>query len=251
MLDAFGDYSNYYDLLYEDRNYDEECDYLEHLWNEYSQIPVRSVLDLGCGTGRHSIALVRRTFQVYGIDRSGEMLAEAAKNAHAEGLRVELKQSDIVGFKLDKTFDVAISMFTVIGYLTSNEEITSALKNVRKHLKKGGLFIFDVWYGPAVLNLKPHERLKIRGNGDNKTYRFASPRLDNINNTVHVEFLVLTRNNSHEIHEMHCIRYFFIPELKLIAEMCDFDFIKSLSFLSKDSLPSDSSWNMTCVLRAK
>ncbi|MBW2036493.1 MAG: class I SAM-dependent methyltransferase [Deltaproteobacteria bacterium] len=250
MAAVFGEYSVYYDLLYKDKDYGKECDYLEYLWTQYSDIPVKSVLDLGCGTGRHSIDLTQRGFDVLGIDRSEKMLAQAVKGAEAKGLKIDFRKGDIAGFEGKKTFDSAISMFAVIGYLTSNGELLSAFKTIRRHLKKGALFIFDVWYGPAVLNQKPSERLRIAGDGAGKIYRFACPKINALKNTVRVDYVILKQGATEEVRESHIMRYFFIPELKLIAKMCDFEFIKALSFLSKKAPPSLSSWNMTCIFKA-
>jgi len=52
-------------------------------------------------------------------------------------------------------------MFAVMGYQIANEDIMSAFKTASKHLEKNGLFIFDAWFGPAVLSQKPSERFKV------------------------------------------------------------------------------------------
>ena len=59
---------------------------------------------------------------------------------------------DITNVNLNKEFDNIISLFHVVSYLTSNYDIKNLFLNANKHLKKGGLFIFDIWYSPAVLN---------------------------------------------------------------------------------------------------
>lgn len=251
MSDVFGEYSTYYDLLYEDKDYNKECGYLEYLWDQYSDIPVKSILDLGCGTGGHSILLAQRGYDVVGIDRSEMMLCQAMKRAQSEGVGIDFVKGDITNFHERRTFDSAIAMFAVIGYLTSNEELLSAFKCVRRSLKKKSLFVFDVWHGPAVLRQKPEDRLKIVGEGTEKIYRFAHPRMDALTNTVQVDYLILNSDKKDEIRESHSMRYFFVPEIELIAGLCGFEFVKALSFLSEQDPPSLSSWNMACVFKAK
>ena len=58
-------------------------------------------------------------------------------------------------------FDAALMMFAVLGYQVENDDVLAALRTARRHLEPGGLFIFDVWYGPAVLHQRPSERVKI------------------------------------------------------------------------------------------
>jgi hypothetical protein len=61
MNSIFGkDYSTMYDLLYEDKNYDLECDLFEKIFHDYGTFPVHSILDLECGTRNHALRLAER-----------------------------------------------------------------------------------------------------------------------------------------------------------------------------------------------
>src|SRR5206468_3380563 len=120
----------------------------------FSRTPVKTVLDLGCGTGNHALPLARRGFSVTGVDRSPGMLEQAAQKSSASGLgdkAPDFKQGDLRELDLHQQFDAALMMFAVLGYQLTNENVASALATVRRHLKPGGLFVFDIWYGPAVL----------------------------------------------------------------------------------------------------
>jgi predicted TPR repeat methyltransferase len=59
-MDVFKDYAKYYDLLYQEKNYEEECDFIEQVFRGFSKLKVKSILELGCGTGGHAIPLARR-----------------------------------------------------------------------------------------------------------------------------------------------------------------------------------------------
>jgi predicted TPR repeat methyltransferase len=52
-MKVFKDYADFYDSLYEDKNYQEECNFVKHVFETYSEKKVNSILDLGCGTGSH------------------------------------------------------------------------------------------------------------------------------------------------------------------------------------------------------
>ena len=118
-------------------------------FKQYGHV-VKTILDIGCGTGNHSIPLARRGYQVTGVDLSENMLAHAREKARSSNAPPSLAfvQGDARIVDLNQKFDAVLMMFAVLGYQLTNEDVLAALNNVRKHLIPGGLFIFDVWYGP-------------------------------------------------------------------------------------------------------
>ena len=159
MNTCFGkEYSNTYDLFYEQKNYIAECDFLENLFKKHSLYP-KSILDIGCGTGNHMIPLLDRGYKVSGIDQSKEMLRIAS--AKRPEIQNDLYQSDMTCFSLNEKFDLAISMFAVVSYLTDNKQLYDSLHCIKSHLNEGGAFIFDCWSGPAVLSKRPLQSHKI------------------------------------------------------------------------------------------
>lgn len=160
-------YSDQYDLLYGGKNYEAECDLLEEVFKCYADNKVQSILDLGCGTGNHAIPLVQRGYEVTGVDLSEDMLIHARKKTDHLNLVTDVHQpipvflqGDLRSLNLNQTFDVVLMMFAVLGYQYSNADVLEALKTARQHLRKGGLLIFDIWYGPAVLAIRPSDRVK-------------------------------------------------------------------------------------------
>src|SRR6478609_3000816 len=75
-MSVFGAYSQYYDLLYKDKDYLGEASYVRSLIEQHYP-GARSVLDLGCGTGRHALLLAESGYSITGVDRSAEMLSAA------------------------------------------------------------------------------------------------------------------------------------------------------------------------------
>ena len=80
MMDVFNLYARYYNLLYKEKDYAGEAEYVHKLIQKY-QPGAKSILDLGCGTGRHDILLAEKGYSVTGVDRSEEMLAVANSNS--------------------------------------------------------------------------------------------------------------------------------------------------------------------------
>src|SRR3972149_442231 len=76
-------YAEFYDYLYQDKDYERECDFIEAAFNKYG-CRVKTILDLGCGTGGHALILSRRGYHVVGVDRSREMIGIAKRKVKAE-----------------------------------------------------------------------------------------------------------------------------------------------------------------------
>jgi len=148
MTGLFGAlYAGAYDALYASKDYAGEVELLESLFATHATRPVRSVLDLGCGTGRHAAILGSRGYRVVGVDRSNEMLAIAGRRA--AGLpagRVRFRRGDIRSIRLAERFDAVVLMFNVLGYQVTDADALRTVGTARRHLEPGGLFACDVWY---------------------------------------------------------------------------------------------------------
>ena len=139
-------YADAYDVLYRDKDYAAECDLIKHLFQTYGDGAIREILDLGCGTGSHALPLSRQGYGVVGVDRSADMLTHAqrkAVNSQSNG-RAVFRQGDIRSIDLERHFDAVLMMFAVLGYQLENSDVLSALRTARRHLRPGGLLIFDV-----------------------------------------------------------------------------------------------------------
>src|SRR5688572_24944210 len=132
-MSVFGDYSRYYDLLYKDKDYAAEAQYVHDLIERHRPDAL-SILDLGCGTGRHDFFLSRLGHTVTGVDLSSEMLAVAAREKAAfVGPRPPptFVQGDVRSVRLHSSFDVVVSLFHVMSYQTRNQDLLAALTTIR------------------------------------------------------------------------------------------------------------------------
>ena len=104
-----------------------------------------SILELACGTCGHGILLAKGGFSVTGIDINPNMLEGAQCRMETAGVKIELIQGDVVDFNLGVVrFDCAIFMAETFPLITAYEDIKSHFQSVRRHLKKGGLYIIDM-----------------------------------------------------------------------------------------------------------
>ena len=245
------EYANVYDCLYQGKDYKKECDFLENIFKKQGK-SIKTILDLGCGTGGHAFILAKRGYKVTGIDQSEDMLKTARSNAKKAGLEIDYRRSSIQDLKPDKKFDVVIAMFAVMGYQADNEDLALACKNAKSHLKRGGIFIFDAWNGPAVLIDPPTQVIKDLESGDKRIIRYTRPKVDMMANTVDVSFEVLVLKNDKiisESKETHKMRFLFPQEIKYFLQVAGFVGIQFTPFLEPDKELSVGDWNMTVIAK--
>ena len=250
---VFKRYALYYDMLYQDKDYDAECDFLEEVFQAHACGPTRRILDLGCGTGGHAIPLARRGYAVTGVDFSAQMLSTAQAKSAMTGLPIEFVVGDVRQMALGRTFDVVIAMFAVMSYQTSNADLAAAIHTARCHLLPGGLFVFDAWFGPAVLNERPTDRFRSVETGEERIHRFAHPELDIVAHTVVVNYKVLRLRAGQlldEVDEAHPMRFFFIQELAYFLERNGFRLRQACPFLEMERELTERDWNMTVIAEA-
>ncbi|HAR62074.1 MAG: SAM-dependent methyltransferase [Candidatus Margulisiibacteriota bacterium] len=248
-MSVFADYSSYYDLLYKDKDYKGEIDYIDMLIRKYNP-RAKTILDLGCGTGRHDILLAERGYCIHGVDLSEEMIKIAKQYESSD--RLSFSAGDIRNIKCGKKFDVIISLFHVMSYQIKNEDITSVVNTVSRHLEKGGVFIFDCWYGPAVLTDMPVVRVKRLENDELTVLRIAEPVMHPDENVVDVNYqLYITdklSGNHSEVREMHKMRYWFKPEIEEVLKNKGFELIAYEEWMSGKPTGLDT-WGVCWVVK--
>jgi len=246
-------YASAYDALYQNKDYEAECDFLERIFARYAQAPIRTILDLGCGTGGHALPLAEKGCTVTGVDRSETMLAKArceTKDMAQDAESCNFVQGDIRTLDLGCTFDAVIAMFAVISYQTTNEDLVATFRTARRHLKLGGLFVFDGWFGPAVLTQRPTDRYKIVEADGERIIRFASAVLDVLGHTVQVNYKIIRLRNAqvvNEVDESHLMRFLFPQEIAYYLAEGGFKLLKLCPFMELNRQPTEQDWNVMVV----
>ena len=252
-MSVFGSYSRYYNLLYKDKDYQGEAEYIAGLIRKYSGGKAKSLIDVGCGTGNHDVLLARMGFEVDGVDRS-EFLIEVGRR-RAEGLgNVRFHLGDATSFRLGKKADAVVSLFHVMSYQTTNAELKASFASAYEHLNPGGIFVFDFWYGPGVLSDAPALRVKKMEDEAIRVIRVATPEVHANRNVVDVNYEVLIEDKAggklERLNETHHMRYLFKPELDFMLESAGFKTLDFLAWMAPDREPGLSTWN-ACIVAAK
>lgn len=245
---VFNAYSRYYDLFYRDKDYAGEARYVKGLFVRHG-VEHGEVLEFGSGTGKHGCFLAGMGYRVHGIERSKEMVACASTCA---GFTCE--QGDICTVQVGRKFDAVLSLFHVVSYQTSNADVVAVFTRAGEHLKAGGLFVFDIWYSPAVCVQRPEVRVKRMADEKTEITRIAEPVIYPNKNRVDVIYTIFAREKStgevQTFTEIHPMRHFSLPELDMWADKCGFERILAEEFMTGQE-PGEDTWGVCLALRKK
>ncbi|MFB6201237.1 MAG: class I SAM-dependent methyltransferase [Halorhabdus sp.] len=252
---AFESYfATVYDDLYHDKDYEREVERVLSLFASHGHDPNR-ILDVGCGSGSHAIHLAERGLSVTGVEPSEKMATLAREKVRDRGLadNVTIEQTTIEEFSTPETFDAAVAQFNVWGYLTDNTALRRGFRAVKNSLHAECPFVFDTWYGPAVLQIEPDARFKKIELNSGVLYRYARPTMDTERNVVDVEYDVVHVEGDSVVErgsEIHSLRYFFRPEMEAFCEQTNLELQTVIPFDEANDCVGVDTWNVVWVVEA-
>lgn len=146
-----------------------ECDFIE---KEIAGDKSSKIIDIGCGTGRHSIELAKRGYRVTGIDLSEAQLKRAKEKAGEQGLRVAFERHDARDLPFKGEFDLAIMLCEGAFPLMETDEMNyEILKRATRALKDNGKLIFTTLNGLFPLYHSVEKFCAASGGEGGATYR--------------------------------------------------------------------------------
>ncbi len=132
--------AEYYDQIYHWKDYRKEAKKLKELIQGSKRTKVTSLLDVGCGTGKH-LQYLRKDFDCIGIDASERMLEIARKNAPG----TEFMRADMRDFELGRRFGAVTCLFSGIGHLRTRSQVSETIRKFGDHLEMGGVVVIEPW----------------------------------------------------------------------------------------------------------
>ena len=137
-----------YDIAFQDREFDVECNFLEWALKKHGKVKKKdlkkkSFIEIACGPGRHAREMAKRGWNSAALDLSPEMAEFAALEAEKEKLDVEAIVADMTKFKCKKKFTLAATLMESISHLTTNEQMISHFKSVAKNMVPGGIYVIE------------------------------------------------------------------------------------------------------------
>ena len=129
MRKIFFNYAKYYNLIYQNKDYKKEAEFVYKWANK-----PKTILELGCGTGQHAKYWVDKADIIYAVDNSQEMISQAFKHPKIKYMNIPLQDLDY-----ETKFDCVFALFNVMGYTLLE------LSLGKIPIAKDGIFIFDIW----------------------------------------------------------------------------------------------------------
>lgn len=248
-----GRYAQLYDLFYADKPYADEAVFVHERIREFSSPPTHDILEIACGTGRHAMELEKFGYNITATDRSPDMLQVARQRAAKNGSKTRFVPAEMQALDLPKKdWDAAVCLFDSIGYLKSDEAVTNALAAVRDHLRPNGLFIFEFWHAPAMLNEFSPTRVRRWKLNDREVVRTSETTLDRENRLAHVDYTINELDNDGTcsmFRESHTNRFFSVDEMRTLLSKANFEAVGFFAGFNKSDPISEKTWHIVAVAR--
>jgi SAM-dependent methyltransferase len=253
---SFGpEYARSYDAFYRSKDYAAEARFVRERLATVVNDEALCILDIGCGTGLHDAILAEAGHTITGADMSDGMLARAIQRRDAlpGPLRKKLNfvQGDARTLRTGHTYDAVISLFHVMSYMAGDGDFEAALRTARAHLKPGGAFLFDFWYGPAVLADPPQARERMVDENGVQIRRMTTPYWEKARDAVRIIFDVeeVVDGPARKSTEEHVMRYFFEDGLRQALQQAGFETLEVREWLTA-ARPHEKSFGVYALGRA-
>jgi SAM-dependent methyltransferase len=250
-----GRHAELYDLFYGAKPYAAEAGYLHGLLQEFSERPVRRVLDIACGTGSHAIELERLGYEIVGSDISDDMLTRAKAKAHDARSGVRFEKQDMCTLDVaSQPFDAVLCLFDAIGHVQTTAAIKQTVRAVHRHLREDGLFVLEFWHAAAMAG--QHDPLRARkfATERGEILRLSQTTVDLALQCATVEHAIydLRSDGTYQTAvERQVNRFFSLQEMSALLDDCDFDVVKYYSGYSPNEILTPDSWHIVLVARRR
>ncbi len=253
-------YPEYYDVAFNYRDVDLECDYIEKKVSLFGLCDNSAMLDIACGTGAHLEQLELRGYEVDGFDISPKMVEFAKEKVEAEKLNSHIWVDNMVAFSCNRKYGAAINLLTGFNYLLRNEDALAHLDRVADVLESGGIYIVELNHPrdfitnrPSTTNTWIESRGQIEIEVDWDRERTDVDVLtQQIESSPHIVVKDGEKNLSIDMRDKY--RIYLYQEMRLLIQ-CNgrFELVDSRGSFKLDN-PLDNSrdsWRMVLVLRRK
>jgi 2-polyprenyl-3-methyl-5-hydroxy-6-metoxy-1,4-benzoquinol methylase len=181
------------------------------------------------------------------------MIDIARKNAQSKAPNITFHNHSFQeAHKIQRNFDVIISMFSTFNYLTTFEDQSIALRNIHELLNPQGLLIFDYWNGCAVTeSYSPVKVLRKRQENVEIT-RISETTLDKIKQRATVKFTCTYLNGKEriaEFEETHFLHYYYFAEMMNLLQTHNFEVLSVSPFMHSDQKVKPEDWNISIIAR--
>ena len=253
MSSYIGRHASLYDLFYAQKNYAAEADFVHQCVTKYHKGKAIHLLEMACGTGKHSYYLWKKGYRIVATDYSEDMLACARENHSKWQTDVEFRFFDMRHpVYSDNKPDVIICLFDSIGYLQTNENIFRLLKFVSQQLKDDGLLIMEYWNAGAFLSAFEPTRTKHFTIPEGEITRVSNTQIDYRHQLAHVHYRITEKGKSgteNTIEETQSNRYFLHQEMQFFFHQAGLKCLDSFAGYTNDTDIKIDTWHTVSVLK--
>ncbi|HPG31733.1 MAG TPA: class I SAM-dependent methyltransferase [bacterium] len=244
------DYSKFYDLFYQGKDYAKEVKYIDSILKKYKSKIIR---DVACGTGNHLIELIKLGYKVDGSDISSDMIEILKHKTRDLNLKCKTEVCSMTDIKSSVKYDAALCMFAAINYLSGWREIDKFFKTLNKILKPGALLIFDFWNGLLVPENHNKRGKKTVVSDNMKITRETYTVVDKLNQNCAVHYNVSVMSGKkivNKFNETHNLHYFSPEEIEILLVNNNFN-ILSIQPFGKNKKISSNDWELVITAQKK
>jgi SAM-dependent methyltransferase len=210
----FSESARFYDLIYDQfKDFDAEVDQVAELLKRLAP-EARTILDVGCGTGRHAAGLTERHgYQVDGLDLDPAFV-EIARGRCPGG---QFFIGDMADFRLGKRYDLVLCLFSSIGYVKTKERLAATAGTMGDHLNPGGMAIIEPWFPPDGFFPGKVSYTTVDGE-DLKIVRMNTSRVEDGISILDLHYLIGTPEGVQHLQETHELALFTEDEMRVGLE---------------------------------
>lgn len=232
-----------YDVDNRDNLHDDIPFYLDYAMKQNGE-----VLELGCGTGRVSLALAKQGIKVTGLDLSNEMLGVFSQKLEMHPKlkdKVSIVHENMANFSFDKKFALVIAPFRAFQALTDDSDISNSLKCIREHLTDDGIFIVNMFNPRPVMDESwcypetvQWERLD-ETTGNYVVKKHWGDKIDIENQVIYPHFAYEVTDkdgNTSRLTEDLKLKYYYKDQLKFAVQNAGFLVKEKFGWYDKSSL---------------
>lgn len=254
-MSIFGEFAKYYDLIHENKDYEQESSYIHGLIQKYKP-DSKTILDIGCGTGSYAFAMHELGYRVSGIDSSSQMI-EIAKGKLSEEARETSSPSFFCGrmeeYKTPAKSDAVICLFFSLCYQTTDDLIFESLSRFKDQMKEDGILIFDFWNKAGVLSERPDLKIQKYTAEGLEITKLVEPTLDTSADCVGIDYTFYVENEGGGISkfkEFHKVRYLSPELLERFLEKLNFRVEIAEGWMTNQKLKTNE-WSGLILARQK
>lgn len=149
----FYSFAKYYDIAFDFKDIPRECRFLEEVFQKHSAITLRSFIEFGAGPALHCLEMAKSLNRVTAVDLSTEMTAYSREKAEAAKVSVQCECADMITYKSEDRYDLAVLLMDSTSYLLSNNDVIQHLRSVAEILNPGGLYILEMSHPKSVFDI--------------------------------------------------------------------------------------------------